>query len=250
MPHRRVIAKYDMNLYMAEDHKGALAVSQEGIEIWNRSWDTYKDRLFPDDANAISMFAIGARLKHAKFWANPQYWFTPAFTKYEEDGMRPEIITAKKPILGLRTIFAPDRTVMDIGCGGGAAAIGMAREFRKNKILAVDYELGKEIPFPLHKESNLEFRQEDWRAFSLSDDSVDSFVSDQGIARYGNKESIVTELTRIAKVGAVFRGTQTRGIYGVPNFNERLAQAGWDVWHLRNPGGGVTQLIMAELKRK
>lgn len=234
---------------MSENTNGKLGRSYEGIEIWNRSWETYKARLFPEDAAALPMFAFGRRLNHAKFWSNLEYWFTPANSKYSLEAGNTSLITVKKPIVGIRAIFAPNNTVMDVGCGGGDAAIGMARENRKNKIQAVDYELGKEIAFPTHHEPNLEFQQQDWRAFTLPDSSIDAFLSDQGVARYGNSETVVQELTRIAKVGALFRGTQTRGIYGVPNFHERLAEAGWDVWHLKSLGG-PTNLIAAQLKNK
>jgi ubiquinone/menaquinone biosynthesis C-methylase UbiE len=98
---------------------------------------------------------------------------------------------------------------------------------------------------------NLRFQNEDWRQFSLSDNSIDAFISDQGIPLYGNIDSAVAELTRIAKKGALFRGTGTRGRSGVPNFDDRLAAFGWDVWHLRRNGtGDPTYCYSAQLKTK
>lgn len=229
---------------------GAIDVSNEGIEIWNRSWQTYKDRLFPDDKDAIPFYAVGQRLQYNKRWKQFQYWFTPANTKFDENASNSQLITVAKPIIGIHEVFKPQTTVMDIGCGGGSAAIGMARENPKTDIIATDYELGEKISIPEHHEQNLKFQREDWRHFTLPDGSVDGFVSDQGIARYGNTDQSVKELTRIAKIGAVFRGTQQRGMFGQPNFDDRLAIFGWDVWHLRFPSGGASNIVIAKLKVK
>lgn len=229
---------------------GAIDLSHEGIEIWNRTWSTYKERLFPEDKSITPLFSPVKRFQHDKLWPSIQYWFTPANTELDLYDKNTRIITVKKPVFGIRDVFKPGTVVMDIGCGGGSAAIGMAREFKKTHILATDYELGKAVSMPTHREPNLEFKSEDWRSFTFSDNSFDAFVSDQGIARYGNTDQSVKELTRIAKVGAVFRGTQTRGIYGQPNFHDRLAMTGWDVWQLRYPSGSASGIIIAQLKNK
>lgn len=234
---------------MAED-AGTLGRSHEGIEIWNRSWQTVKDRVFPDDIDHLSKWSVRERMQHGKLWKTLQYWFTPAGTVFvPEVPSNAQLITAPRPIGGLHDIFVPGFTVMDVGCGGGRAALGMAKENGNSKILAVDYELGRSVPMPKHHLRNLTFQQEDWRSFSLPDNSIDAFVSDQGIARYGGKEA-VGELTRIAKPGALFRGTQTRGLWGRANFDDLLAQSGWDVWHLRYPHGDPSQIIIAKLKQK
>lgn len=238
-----------MSYYMVSEG-GAIDVSDEGIEIWSRSWQTYKERLFPDDKDAIPSYALARRLQHTKYWRSLQYWFTPAHTTFDENGGNSQPLTVDKPIIGIHEIFKPHTAVMDIGCGGGSAAIGMARENRKTDIIATDYELGKKIPIPKHHEKNLKFQQEDWRKFTLPDSSVDAFISDQGIARYGNTDQSVKEMTRIAKAGAIFRGTQQRGIYGIPNFDDRLSMFGWNVWQVRLPSGEASNIIIAQLAVK
>ena len=227
---------------------GAIGRSTEGIEIWNRSWPTLKDRLFPEDITHIPLFSVKERLRHKKYWKTIQYWFTPAGTAYNPESHVSTLITVDKPVGNLHDIFIPGKTIMDVGCGGGAGAIGMAREFRKSNILATDYELGNKIPIPQNVLPNLTFQQEDWRNFSLPPHSIDGFVSDQGIAKYGG-EKAAEELTRIARKGAFFRGTQDRGVWGKPNFHDLLAQFGWNVWYLRNPAGGPSNLVVAQYEQ-
>jgi hypothetical protein len=69
------------------------------------------------------------------------------------------------------------------------------------------------------------------------------------VARYGNYDDVVSELTRISKPGAVLRVTQDRGIYGSPNFSDRLAKAGWDVYIPRSFTGSVTNVVAARLQK-
>lgn len=235
---------------MVSETQGVIGQSHEGIEIWSRSWDTYKHRLFFDDVQALSPFALLKRLSHQKNWKEFQYWHTPADTVFDPDANHTELVSRNTPLFGIREFFKPNTTLMDLGCGGGSAALGMARANRRTQILAVDYELGKEIPFPKHNEKNLQFRQEDWRHFTLGDNTVNAFLSDMGIGKYGNIDSAVAELTRIAKPGAIFRGTRSRGVIGVPDIEDRMASLGWNVWHLRGPSGKATNLILGQLVSK
>lgn len=225
--------------------------SREGIEIWNRNWDEYKAHLFPEDPGIISRFSFLKLHAHQQMWKNPQYWHVPAGTQYDSTYTRKkEIITSQGPIIGLHDFFKPNTTVINPGCGEGVAAMGMAKDYKHTEILAVDYEFGHAVPLPTHSLSNLTYQNQDWRNFSLPEDSIDAIVSDQGIGLYGNTQEVVKEMTRIAKVGAVYRGTATRAMMGIPNFSDRLAEAGWDVWILRKPNGEATDLTVARLIRK
>ena len=233
-------------------HVGAIGRSREGIEIHNRNCPTVKARVFPEDIDRISFINLIARLEHQILWTGKfRYWHIPAGTPYTNDEKEVELLSLKKPLLGLKDIFFPGATILDMGCGGGGAAIGMAQEFPGTKIIGIDYELGQSVPFPSKTPPNLHLLNMDWRNMSaFTDNTIDRIISDQGVAKYGNKIANIEELTRAAKPGAILRATQGNGLWGYPNFSDNLASLGWDVYMLKGLDGDNTNIIAATLKNK
>jgi len=215
----------------------------QGIEIWNRSFSVLKRKLFPEES------IEGFFKKRAK--KTYEYWYTPAFTPFDPQYSKPpEIIKNEKPIASLTECFSKNGRVLELGCGGGEAAAGMASKHKKTEIFAVDHEWGKKIPLRQSPRKNLHFSEESWYNLSFPDNYFDTIFSLQGVGRYGCNDETVKELTRVAKPGALLRVDQERGLIEKPTFNDLLAKHGWDTYHLRGIDKRATNLIIGILKNK
>jgi SAM-dependent methyltransferase len=202
---------------------------KNGIEIWNRDGDNIVKTVFPES---------WSREDREKVW---EYTFYPVGFRFEDslkDGFTGNKVEKKGGLLTLDDFFSPGTTVLELGCGGGQAAMDLARKYRGIgvKYLAVDHEMGDRIAEPIHFLPNLKFDNVDWNEMSFKNESIDRILSRQGVARYGG-ERAAKEMTRIAKTGAIFRGDEDdRGVYGRRNFSDHLYEMGWNVWKL---GGGL-----------
>ena len=200
---------------------------KNGVEIWNRDGDNLRSVLFQESSSQENK---------EKIW---NYSFYPAETKFEEDPVKNgfskfQSVEKKGGILNEDEFFAPGVTVLELGCGGGQAAVDLARKYRGRGVnyLATDHEIGTGIVEPIHFLTNLKFQNVDWKQMPYEDGSMDRILSRQGIALYGGEDS-AREMTRVAKVGAIFRGDEGRGIIGRRNFSDYLYEMGWNVWKLK-----------------
>lgn len=199
---------------------------KNGIEIWNRDGENVIETIFPESSN---------KGNREKVW---NYFFYSGGTKFEdklrEEGNSPEVIERKGGIFGIEEFFSPGVMVLELGCGGGQAAIDLARKYRGIGVnyLAADHEIGESIAKPINLLPNLRFEKIDWNQMDLTNESVDRILSRQGVARYGG-ERAAREMTRVAKMGALFRGDEDRGFFGKRNFSDYLYEMGWDVWKMR-----------------
>lgn len=205
---------------------------KNGIEIWNRDGDNIIETIFPESSSNENKERI---------W---DYYFHPAGTKFEEN-LNGEVVEKKGGILGIDEFFSPGATVLELGCGGGQAAIDLARKYRSIGVnyLATDHEMGEIIVKPINFLPNLVFEKVDWNHMEFANGSIDRILSRQGIARYGGEEA-VKEMTRVAKVGAIFRGDEDRGIFGRKKFSDNLYEMGWNVWKLK----GATLIVAQKVK--
>lgn len=226
--------------------------SEHRIEIWNRTWNLVLKRVFYDENwrnhsayldllnHRIKVFFQGS-LKNERTWYS-YYSYTTEKTEENVD-------------IGLDQIFKEGNIVVDLGCGFGAAAYGMASMHPNVKIIGGDYELGKKIPIPKYRLKNLEYRNIDWRNINLPDNSVDAWISDQGVGKYGNDAETVQELTRVSKPGTVLRATiESRVVLGEKKFTDRLIENGWEVYYIvtntQTKSKINTRLICAKLVNK
>ena len=219
----------------SKDTKGAIGRDKNGVEIWNRNGDNALRKIFPESSSLKN---------RQKNWT---YYFYPAETRFEDNYVedklyKTKVIEEKGGIFTSDDFFSTGVTILELGCGGGQTAIDLARKYRGRGInyLAIDHEMGEEIPVPVHFLPNLNFINADWKNLDLKDESVDRIMSLQGVARYGGEEA-AKEVTRVAKEGAIFRGDEDRGVYGRRNFSDHLYEMGWNVWKLKD-----TTLIVAQ----
>lgn len=211
---------------------------KNGIEIWNRDGDNIIKTVFPESSSSESK---------KKIW---DYYFYPVDTKFEDtyllesDQHKTEVIKEKGGILGIDEFFSPGVTVLELGCGGGQAAIDLARKYRGVGVnyLATDHEMGEAIAKPINLLPNLVFEKVDWNHMDFADGSIDRILSKQGVARYGG-EKAAREMTRVAKIGAIFRGDQDTGVYMRRNFSDHLYEMGWNVWRMKNADLIVAQKV-------
>lgn len=166
----------------------------------------------------------------------PKYWFYPAGHKYIKDDLGQDIkeVESVGSLGGINGFFGDGSKLLDIACGGGESAIGFAKEFPALEIIAVDHAFGHEIPLRRTRLKNLSFEEGDWNSLKYPDRTFDRFLSDEGIGRYGHPTQSAREMTRVAKVGAIFRGTIGKQIFGRMGFHEALCEEDWDVYRQSN----------------
>lgn len=226
--------KFDPNLIFLRVDQD-IASDRNGVSIWNRTAETVMSRLFSDDPTN-PFLDIDHREKMRNKKTNIEYTFYKAGTKYQTDLLAHNIEQVKlsKPIAGLQDFFQPGTSLLDIGCGGGAAAVGFAKDNPEMTIKAVDHAFGNEIPMRRTRLKNLQFESVDWNDLPYEDGSFDRILSDEGIGRYGYPEKSAQEVTRIARPGALFRGTIGKQIFGRKGFHESLVERGWDIYRQSN----------------
>lgn len=220
------------NILQKSNINKGFAVDSCGIEIWNRDGDTVLNKAFSEYPNSEGNYV---------------YSFTTSGTKFNPGDLENGIVNSTRvemcsPVCGLEEFFSQGVNILELGCGGGQAAIDIFKRYKNKKIkyLAVDYEIGKRIAKPFSLEINLRFEQMDWRNLNLADSSVDRILSVQGVARYGSRKA-AEEVTRVAVQGAIFRGDMDRGVAGRADFSDHLCELGWNVW--------VNKLLIVAVKR-
>lgn len=180
-----------------------------------------------------------------------EYWYRNAGEPWQEERGLPdrelikvnrfELIKSEKPIFGLKDFFARGMRVVDLGCGGGRADIGIARDFPEIYLLGIDRAFGLwknglgYIPAPLFHPGNVRFRSGNWRNLDFIEaGTVDRIFSVEGVAKHDNSDEAAREVTRIAAIGAVMRATEERGFIGIERFSDRLCELGWDIYRVEN----------------
>lgn len=192
---------------------------RNGIEVWNRDGENVLETLFPED------------YFKDEDWT---YWYRPAGSRFEESILgggetSSTPVTVKGGLMGINDFFVPGKTILEVGCGGGRAAVDIAKKFKEVELLAIDHEIGETVTKPIHFLPNLSFEAMNWDNLRLDAASVDGIISRQGVARYGGLEA-AREITRVAKEGTIFRGDKKRGIMGRRSFDDHLCELGWNVW--------------------
>ena len=212
---------------------------KNGVEIWNRDGDNLRSVLFQESSSSENKERV---------W---NYSFYSAGTKFEEDPVKNgfskfQSVEVKGGILNEDEFFKSGVTVLELGCGGGQAAVDLAKKYRGRGVnyLATDHEIGKGVTEPIHFLTNLKFENVDWKQMPYENESVDRILSRQGVALYGGEDA-AREMTRVAKMGAIFRGDEGRGMIGRRNFSDHLCEMGWNVWKLK---GGLIVAQKAEQK--
>jgi SAM-dependent methyltransferase len=163
--------------------KGACGRSSEGIEIWNRDYNSLIARLFPDDPAHISFIQNPLeKLKYSRNWRGGRsYFYYSAGTEFSENHKQHnKIVNTSQAILGIGEFTKKDNVLLDLGCGGGAGAWGLANRNPEVRVIGVDYEMGEKIPFPEHNLPNLAYACMDWRKLEFSDNRFDAVISDKG----------------------------------------------------------------------
>lgn len=205
--------------------EGCIGRDRNGVEIWDRDGQNVIESIFPESSNYKN---------RNKIW---EYYFHPSGTRFEDTlkiDHRTELVQKRGGILSLDEFFSSGAKILELGCGGGQAAVDLARKYRNRGVtyLAGDHEMGEEITEPVHLLPNLVFKNMDWNQIPIEDGSVERILSRQGVVRYGG-ERAVREITRVAKIGAILRGDGDNGMYGRRNFFDYLYEMGWDVWRLK-----------------
>lgn len=220
-----------------------------GIEIWNRTFTNLRGKLFPEDPKAFS----NRELRQTKLTGNEKYkyWHIPAGTEYDpsDEDKEYQLVERDKPVASFTESFRDGAILLDLGSGGGAADRDMAKRFPEIQVHAVDHEYGDAIPRNRQDSPNLFFHQMSWNNLGFPTDYFDTILSVQGVGRYGVTDKAVAELTRVAKPGALLRIDKDRGMMGIPNFEDKLAEHGWDVFLVKESDGS-SRSIAAVLSSK
>lgn len=197
-----------------------------GVEIWNRSANVVIERLFTDELN-------------------PNYQKYSANNDIEQPIVRSTVVS-EAPICGLNDFFREGSNILDLGCGGGEAAIGFSKLNKNLRVVGVDHAFEDRIPIRKSYKPNLTFQKVDWNAMPFEDGSFDRIISDQGAGVYFSHIKTAKEITRISKIGCVFRGNVDKGVAGERTFTEELCDMGWDVYTFGNRGANFVAIYKGE----
>lgn len=137
-----------------DERRGARDVSSEHrIEMWNRSWLTVVHRMFFDEEwrpHVSFLDGVKRAIEDRFKGSSKKNGITYKYYMYDQEHGLHEDIN-----IGLKEIFKQGNIVVDLGCGYGAAAYGMAAMHPGTTIIGGDYEMGKKISIPHHSLKNL-----------------------------------------------------------------------------------------------
>ena len=155
-----------------------------------------------------------------------------------------EYISGDSPLLRGR--------VLDVGCGDGITALGIALRYHPRELVGVDpfrtYEnlpaiLGRHALGHLRLPSNLRFQGDDANALSFPDDSFDAVISWAAFEHFaGGYAQALHEVRRVLKPGGLF--FVHPGLY-YWNRGHHLAEYSQEpFFHLTRPEGEIREMVM------
>ncbi len=180
----------------------------------DRNETAYISMLFPDDKKI-----------QLEYFPNP----------YQSEGTMTKVIPGEQPVQepitqaifgGAETFFAQGKVVLDDGAGEAVALREFAIKYSHTVFIGIDNNYSFQRQVSLRKEG-AQLTYDSWDFLStLPDHSVDSIMSVQAAAMYGEPETVVPALTRVAKPGAVLRLDM-----GGVRFARVLVRYGWTVYY-------------------
>lgn len=211
-----------------------IATDIDGISIWNRTSRTTMQRLFSDDPTNRHINSRKGGVQNER--GKNEYWHYPVGARYSPEDLPQDakLVDMNGPVIGMADFFGKGEHLLDLGCGGGESAVGFAKEYPALDVIAVDHAFGNEIPLRKSRLKNLKFEAGDWDELRFSNSTFDRFISDEGVGRYGHPRSSAKEMTRVAKIGAIFRGTIGKQVSGRIGFHNALVEEGWEVYRQGN----------------
>lgn len=208
----------------------------EGIEIRNHDLREVVEYLFADEDYLNWMNSRRPLVKRLAGIKTPK-----TYEHFDRTGSQ-TIVRTTSPF-GLKEFFGSTGTLVDLGCGPGLAVMELAHLMPELTVIGVDYEIGKLISPPQHQLPNAYFLNDSWENTRLQSASVDRIMSRSAAFTFGKPETVVNEVSRIAKPGAVLRAeyfplnkykpvqSETRKKYSTGTiFAQYLSAAGWEVW--------------------
>lgn len=214
---------------------------------FNRSLRQYMERLFPDSelpkedearqADEGNTLEGGNQLKGQRFQEeeifNRGYSYYPAHQSTEKGKHSHEKIT--DIFGGLKAFFSEGTSLLDIGSGGGQAVDQMRTKYSQGmRIQGVDIRYGIDKPSADLKSP---YTTASWKHLPYKESSFDRLLSYESFPRYpfsgdGDTEQatqVFKEITRVAKNGALWRGTLPSMVSG-SHFMDGFTQNGWEVY--------------------
>ena len=235
---------------MATEDNGSAAISQKFGEkrefrSFNRPLSMYEDRLFPDDEGMKEKF-ISKPPQPPRF--SYAHCYSPQTIIREVSlvmGVPPEyddlLISEIGTIDGGKTgFFKQGSRILDIGSGGGMAVTEINRKYKHKDIKAVGLDIRYTSRQSVKAKGEKRFVGGEWGKMPFADDSFDRLLSYESFPKYGmsrnqsveDYKKVFKEITRISKVGTIWRGTYGTSLAGgsMPTPAAVMASNGWEVY--------------------
>lgn len=205
----------------------------------------YRMMLFPEDptGNWLGNWILRNQINDFHRTRFTKLHLGPNFELIKEPVTLKQI---KKFSGGINNLFSRNSTVLDMGSGTGKATseFGEIFKLQQARIIGLDIDYPVVIPIDL---SHGYYLSGDWRKLPFKNNSISGILGNESFPRYDFSQhgnSVIKEVTRIAKPDAIWRATLPfdfsgiiNALGGVPyesgNDNETLAHqllgSGWEV---------------------
>jgi hypothetical protein len=224
---------------------------KEEFRFFNRPLVAYLSMLFPDDPGITKWEMehqpreiIAATGRGRKLMTLKPVTRAPAPDRWLHlDASGEEFVDAKKVgkiFGGKEDFFSKGTALLDIGAGGGTAVQEMTQAYSNLQVTALDVRYGEQPPSAPNR-SNPTYVCARWNDLPFETDAFDRLISLESFPRYAWSENTsledikrtVKEITRVAKAGALWRGSCAKDIAGRPKgeyIQNMLQENGWEVY--------------------
>jgi ubiquinone/menaquinone biosynthesis C-methylase UbiE len=119
------------------------------------------------------------------------------------------------------------KKVLEVGSGRGGGASFMAKTFKPEQIIGVDFsEQNTQLANKLYNFPNLLYKQGDSENLPFDNDTFDVIINVESSHCYGSMTKFVQEVKRVLKLGGIFSWVDLRPAGELENLEKSFAKSG------------------------
>jgi ubiquinone/menaquinone biosynthesis C-methylase UbiE len=151
----------------------------------------------------------------------------------------------------LAEISLENRNVLEVGCGGGAGSLYLARHFNPRSLTGVDLATDAIRRCSQgHSYSNLRYLVADAEKLPFHDESFDIVINVESSHGYVSMPEFVKNVNRVLVPGGYFLFTDFRGIHEFVPLHQHLADSGLEIISRRFINKEVMEALTAQEQGK